>query len=307
MCTLSADQYPEKKAGYDAKPAYGKDDFLKPDFQPEAMRQVVQEGILLAGGAVAILLQVALPGVGAGVNEHSNFAYRVRDRLRTTMTYVYCMGWGSPDEKRAVIDMIWQAHQPVKGRLADGTTYSALDPDLQLWVAATLYGTAIDIYQRIFGRVDDELHDQMYREYSIVASSLQVPPEMWPPTRADFWVYWDDMIANRLDVTDHARSVGRDLLALKHAPLHMRALMPYIRLVTAEWLPDQIREAYGIRRNGRAKHAWYKFNEAVVRAIYPALPTRLRTVPVRFYMADMRKRLAKRGTVVNKEARLDAE
>ncbi|KAH8881399.1 hypothetical protein GQ53DRAFT_888444 [Thozetella sp. PMI_491] len=282
--------------------AYGKEDFLRDDFHPAAMQKIVQEGILLAGGALAILLQVASPGVGAGVNEHSNFAYRVQDRLRTTLTYVYCMGFGTPNEKRAIVEMIHKAHAPVTGTLADGTTYKADDPDLQLWVAATLYATGLDVYQRVFGPVPEAEADQMYREYSIVASSLKVPPEMWPRTRADFWEYWDRMIAT-LEITDHARSVARDLLSLKNAPLKFRVLMPFVRLTTVEWMPERIREGYGLKVS-RRKHAFYKVNEALVRAIYPALPMKLRTYPVKHYLADMRHRLAKMGSVVDKEAKI---
>jgi hypothetical protein len=103
------------------------------DYEPKEIQVIVREAILLAGGAAAILLQVANPGVGQGVNEHSNFAYRPLDRLRTTMTYVYTIACGSASEKAAVIDMVHRAHSTVRGR-----GYSADDPDLQLWVAATV-------------------------------------------------------------------------------------------------------------------------------------------------------------------------
>lgn len=118
---------------------------------PENFRKFVQEAILLAGGATAILLQVAEPSVGKGVDAHSNFAYRPMDRLRTTMTYVYCMAFGSRSEKEAVIHMVHRAHSVVKG-----PDYSADDPELQLWVAATLYAVGIELYQQMFGTMAKE-------------------------------------------------------------------------------------------------------------------------------------------------------
>ena len=45
------------------------EEFLRPDFNPEAMKQVASEAILLAGGAYAVLLQMAYPGVAKGVDE----------------------------------------------------------------------------------------------------------------------------------------------------------------------------------------------------------------------------------------------
>ena len=71
-------------------PVFTKEDLFHQDFQPKLLQRIAQEAILLSAGPLAIMLQVAMPGVGAGVNEHSNFAYRIQDRLRTTMTYGWC-------------------------------------------------------------------------------------------------------------------------------------------------------------------------------------------------------------------------
>ncbi|KAH9886402.1 hypothetical protein F4778DRAFT_758910 [Xylariomycetidae sp. FL2044] len=282
------------------KPVFSKEDFLSPDFVPKHLNLIVQEGIILGGGAAAILLQVAEAGVGAGVNEHSNFAYRVQDRLRTTMTFVYCMSYGTPEEKRAITDMITKVHGQVHGTLNEGRNkgkqYSALDPELQLWVAATLYATGLDIYERVWGKIkDEELHEKIYREYSILACALQVAPEMWPPSRDAFWGYWDKMIAD-IEVTEHAKTVAKDLLYLRRAPRHLRMFMPSVRLCTAEWLPEKIREEYGIKRHPTL----YKIHEVMVKALYRPLPLKVRSYPVRLYMTDMRRRLKAHQKVFEK-------
>lgn len=41
-----------------------------------------------------------MPGVAKGVDEHSNFARRPLKRLATTMTFDYCMTFGTREEKR---------------------------------------------------------------------------------------------------------------------------------------------------------------------------------------------------------------
>jgi uncharacterized protein (DUF2236 family) len=70
-----------------------------------------------------------------------------------------------------------------------------------MWVAATLYAMAIDVYQRVWGPIEDEEeHYKIYFEYSILACALQAPPEMWPPNRAAFWEYWDRKVAD-IEVT----------------------------------------------------------------------------------------------------------
>ncbi|KAF2756476.1 hypothetical protein EJ05DRAFT_539432 [Pseudovirgaria hyperparasitica] len=266
--------------------------FLTPEFNPEGMQKIVQEGILLAGGAVAILLQVASPGVGAGVNRNSNFAYRVEDRLRTTMTFVYCMAYGTPEEKKAIINMVHSVHAEVRG---DG--YSADDQELQMWVAATLYATGTDLHEKIFGKLDEAFLEQTYTDYSVLACSLRVPPTMWPKTRAEFWSYWNDMIG-KLRVTEDAVNVKNDLLYNKHYPLWVRVNMPLLRVITAEWLPPSLREPYGFKRESRGRRLLYDAGVAVIRSTYPFLPEAVRFFPMKYYMKDMRRRLAKGGHVI---------
>jgi uncharacterized protein (DUF2236 family) len=283
-----------------ASTALSKEALLSPDFDPKHMRLIIQEGILIGAGAATILLQVAEPGVGQGVNEYSNFAYRPQDRLRTTMTFVYCMTHGTPAEKRAIIDMVNRIHGSVNGTLDDGRgrgrRFDANDPELQLWVAATLYAVGIETYRRVFGEVgDDALKDEIYREYSILATSLRVPAEMWPPNRAAFREYWDRKVET-LEVTEHARSVARDLLYLPRAPWYMRMFMPTFRIVTAELLPEKLRNAYGI--NYRPRMAQLVL--LLTKAIYRPLPLSWRTWPVRVYMQGMRKRLERAGKVFDK-------
>ncbi|OQE12752.1 hypothetical protein PENFLA_c063G03869 [Penicillium flavigenum] len=253
---------------------------------PQNIRLIVQEAILLAGGAAAILLQIAEPGVGKGVDEHSNFAYRTLDRLRTTMTYIYCMAYGSREEKKSVIEMVERAHAPV-----NGPGYDANDPKLQLWVASTLYAVGTDIYQQIFGQMSEEKEEALYREYAILAVSLRVESGMWPSTRKAFWEYWDHQITN-LEITSSAKNVAKDLLYSKHAPLRVRAVLPLVRLTTTEMLPPRLREAYGLKSTS-VRRAANRVTMSVTRATYPFLPKFVRTYPMRYYLKDMRKRLKK--------------
>jgi uncharacterized protein (DUF2236 family) len=46
---------------------------LKP-IQPKRLADIAAEGVLIAGGARAILLQIANPAIGRGVEQHSDFA-----------------------------------------------------------------------------------------------------------------------------------------------------------------------------------------------------------------------------------------
>ncbi|RAQ73038.1 hypothetical protein COH20_007455 [Aspergillus flavus] len=269
--------------------ANGADEKLLTELEnPQKIQKIVREGILLAGGGAAILLQVAMPGVGKGVDEHSNFSYRPLDRLRTTMTYVYCMAFGTPEEKKIIIEMVHKAHSVVRG-----PDYSADDPHLQVWVAATLYAVGIDLYEQVFGRMDEATAEAIYREYAVLAVSLRVQPEMWPPTREAFWIYWDEQI-NKLQhqITPQAKNVCKDLLFNKQVPFVIRISMPLVRLMTADLLPDRIREEYGLKTS-RSRRGMQKVVRGLTKVVYPATPSFIRTYPMRYYMKDMRKRMKK--------------
>jgi uncharacterized protein (DUF2236 family) len=254
-----------------------------------AMAEIAGEGILLAGGARAILLQVAHPSVGRGVAEHSNFSERVMDRLRATLSYVYCMAFGSGEEKRAIAARIDAVHRQI-----NGPGYDACDPDLQLWVAATLYDTALLLYKRWIGPLDDAAAEMIYRQYRVLGTALQMPDELWPADRSEFYAYWNNMLDNRLEVTDAAREICRDLLYPRRIPLSLRAAMPLNRFVTAALLPARIRDAYGIEWNPWRERQFCRFSH-LVRAVYPRVPAVIRQLPKTWYLWDMRCRLA-RGT-----------
>lgn len=277
---------PEKDAPSDSDVADSK--LLDALEEPEHIRLIVREAILLAGGAVAILLQVAEPGVGKGVDNHSNFDYRPMDRLRTTMTYVYCMAFGSREEKKTVTEMVHHAHASVRG---DG--YSADDPELQLWVAATLYAVGTDVYQRVFGPLSEETAEEIYREYAILAVSLRVRPGMWPPSRKAFWEYWNRKIES-LEVNDNARNVAKDLLYNKKLPLYIRAVIPLVRITTAEMLPPRIREGFRLKST-KGRRRVFRASLGFAKVTYPHLPKVIRTYPVHYYLNDMRRRIRDRA------------
>ena len=248
------------------------------------MRRVAREGALLAGGARAILLQVAHPAVGRGVAEHSDFAYRPLDRLRATLTYVYCVTFGTPDEIKAVAAQVTAAHRSVAG-----PGYRASDPELQLWVAATLYDTALLLYEELFGEMEPTQAEQVYEQYAVLGTALQVPAGLWPADRRSFRSYWDHMI-DTLEVSDEARLVARDLLAAERAPLVLRAAMPFNRFLTAAWLPDRIRTQYGISwDDGRQRR--YDLVRKVGAPAYRLLPVPVREIPKTWYLHGMRRRL----------------
>jgi uncharacterized protein (DUF2236 family) len=239
------------------------------------LADIGDEAILLAGGGRAILLQLANPAVGHAVADHSDFAADPLRRLRNTLTFVYALVYGTEEQKARMTSMVHAAHRPVRS-----AEYDAQDAALQLWVAATLYDTAILLYERFFGPPPDP--EAIYREYAVVGTALGMPAELWPADRAAFREYFGDELT-RLSVDDRVRSVSVILLHPATGPLWMRAAMPLVRLATAGLLPPALRDAY------RLEFAQRRYDRVMRRtaAIYPRLPRRLRTWPRRHYLSAL--------------------
>ena len=180
------------------------------------LADITGEGVLLAGGARAILLQIANPSVGRGVAEHSSFAEDPLQRLRNTLTYVHVVASGTPEEIGRVARAVQGAHSPVRA-----AHYDASDPALQLWVAATLYDTATLLYQQVSAHCTGGMPRPSTGITRLLATVLGMPRELWPEDRAAFRAYWDDSIA-RLAVDQQTLDVARELLHPQRVPRWLR-------------------------------------------------------------------------------------
>jgi uncharacterized protein (DUF2236 family) len=256
-----------------------------PDWRPTVtLPDLLREVGLLLGSGSAVMYQLAVWGVGKGVAEHSTTMQRPVDRLRTTLTYVYVMGLGTDEERRQVAQMVNRAHRPVRGE-----GYSAFDADLQLWVAATLAEVAREVYERIFGPLDQPTLEHLYREGWVYGTALQVKPEMWPPTRAEFDEYWARM-QGEFRSDPQIRRYARALLSTRDATWLVKPLTPLISLVTRGNLSPEAREVLGLSWSEREQRRYDRF-WVVVRTVYPRIPRWARGLPARFAMAEVRWRM----------------
>jgi uncharacterized protein (DUF2236 family) len=244
------------------------------------------EGVLLAGAGRAILLQIANPSIGHAVAEHSNFIERPLDRLRTTMSYVYAVIYGSPEQLAAMRRSVNRAHAPIRRQPdAEFKGYNAFDAESQLWVVATLYDTAVTVYEQIHGQLDDDSADVVYREYAKIGTALQLPAELWPADRPAFREYWNRSLAD-LKADDVAVRVAQDLLYPSSVPVWLRLTMPLARLLTAGLLPGPLRESFRLPwSEGRRRR--YEGIMRLLAVVNPLLPKRVRHWPRDHYLGQI--------------------
>ncbi len=207
-------------------------------------------GIALLAGPANVIMQLARPGVGYGVMESRVESGRVDlhpiKRARTTFTYLAVATRGSDAQKAAFRRAVNRAHAQVYSTPDSPVQYNAFDVDLQLWVGACLYKGAVDIYRIFVGEMDDEEAARHYREGMALATTLQVPPEMWPADRAAF-----DRCRHESRSNLHIVHAVRDYLfpiAAGHVrgvklprPLQ-RASDDFALLITTGFLPQRFRD-----------------------------------------------------------------
>ncbi len=207
-----------------------------------------------------MLLQVAHPLVAAGVVQHSDFRRDLWHRLIRTLGALYLITYGSKEEADRAGQAVQAVHEHVRGETLDrlgrfpaGTRYSASDPELQLWVHATLVESSLAAYQRFVRRLARDEQERYYREMSVVARLFGVPAEVLPRSLSEFREYFSAQIAgDTITVTLPARAVA-DVIVEARLPAPMRVLVPAHRLATAGLLPERLRREYGLRWSAAAR------------------------------------------------------
>lgn len=242
--------------------------------------RIDSEPILLAGGVRALLLQVAHPSIAAGVEDHSAYKRDPWGRLFGTMHIVSKMMFGTPEESRRNIETLEVFHQSIVGTRDDGADYRALDPQLLLWVWATLIDTAVHVYELAVGPLSPTERERYMLESRGLAQGVGVPIEMCPTTWSEFVDYFNGVVATDLQVTKGAEAVAYGVLA-PPLPLGLGhvASLP-LRVVTAGLLPPSLREQYGL---GWSNLDEYRFNAffAAARVLSTLTPATVRRMPMK--------------------------
>ncbi len=230
-------------------------------------------------------MQLAHPLVAAGVADHSDFREYPLRRLRNTLNLTLGLVFGTRGEALRAARRINTIHQAVNGSLAEdagplsrGTPYSATDPELLLWVHATLVYTAVVTYETFVRPLGETEREGYYQETRQIAKLLGIPKDRFAADWTAFQDYLELMIDGGPVVAsacsrDLARSVLRPALPLVPAVLYA----PY-KLVTTGLLPRQLRAAYGLPWGASQRRAFRLLAILVPRIIAKA-PNLLRTVP----------------------------
>ena len=229
------------------------------------------------GGGPAVLLQVAHPLVAAGVSDHSEVGHDLWRRLVQTLRALYLIAFGTKEEADRAAEVVQAVHTRVRGctrtqlgPFPPGTPYSAADPELMLWVHATLVQASLAAYERFVGSLSREDRERYYQEMALVARLFGTPAGVIPRSLSDFREYFvAEINGGTIVVTAPAQEVAAVILAAQ-LPVPLRVFVPAHRLSTAALLPPRLRDQYGLR--------WSVFHELALQLA--ARSMRITAMPV---------------------------
>jgi uncharacterized protein (DUF2236 family) len=230
--------------------------------------KVDREAALLLGGGRALLMQLAHPAVAQGVADHSDYRDHTFRRLNRTLDLSLALVFGTGRQAREAAAQINRRHAGVRG-----AGYSALDPDLLLWVHATLIDSTIATYETFVGHLPRSEWERYYQEAKRAGRLLGIPASAFPKRLSDFDAYMARMLEEELSVGALARDLAKHVLR----PLPVRAFWP-LEAVTAGLLPAHLRRAYRLAW-GRAERSAFALSKRVLPRLIPTLPAALRYVP----------------------------
>lgn len=236
----------------------------------EAWRLNREAMLLLGAGPRALLLQIAHPLVAAGVAEHSDFRDDPWARLAGTLRSYLRIVYGTSESARGEIRRLNELHRGIRGDVLEpqarhrhGSRYSALDPELGLWVHATLVDSTIAAYDAWIEPLPREQRARYYEETLPVGRAFGIPTSVLPPDLDAFESYLEGMLApgGPIEVGDVARELATGILHPPLGPAATAAGWPFDRVAPMldgipsraySWLfwpsigllPPRVREGY---------------------------------------------------------------
>lgn len=210
--------------------------------------RVNREWLINLAGGRALLLELAHPLVAAGVAQHSRFQQHPLRRLWRTFAVMNRIVFGNEAARRLALRAFAECHRNVQGRVpaaegnfSAGVYYHAHDPELKLWVLATLIDSALLGYETFVAPLNARDKQAYYQDGKRVAPLLGIPERLLPATHLEFESYMSSMLASEV------LRVGEPARQIVAAMLQVRALGPMLkafRFFGVGLLPVRLREEY---------------------------------------------------------------
>jgi uncharacterized protein (DUF2236 family) len=219
------------------------------------LRRVHEErAVGLLYGQRALLMQATHPVAFVGVVGSTTGLDAPFKRLARTAQIMETVFFGSCEEADRVTRRVRGMHAHVRGvtdRAAGphpaGSPYAADDPDMMLWVLASLAESALTLHRWFVGPLSRSQRERFWDDYLLVGELFGLDRTHAPATYGEFrdW-YRDRLESGELYVTEDAREIAMRVAFDLPLPTRRRPVLPAINLAVAGTLPPAVRRMYGI-------------------------------------------------------------
>ena len=250
------------------------------------LRRVHRELAVAFSGPRALLMQASHPVAFEGFFAHSGAFEAPYERLRRTAQVMDVIAFGSRSEADRATRRVRAMHKRVRGELAApagrfpaGTPFAADDPELLLWVLATLVDSALVVYDRYVASLSRDERDAYWQDYRVVGGLFGLRDEDMPADIDAFDRYMRRMLdGDDLFVTSAARELAIDIVLRPPVPLARRPVLELVNFMTVGLLPTRLRKQYGLSWDPLRALALRGGAEYAKRVLVPLAPERLRLV-----------------------------
>jgi uncharacterized protein (DUF2236 family) len=234
------------------------------------VRRLHRERLVLFSGVRALLMQACDPLGVVGFQRHSIIFDDPQVRLQRTDERMSRIYFGAAEEAEETGRVVRAMHRRVRGKvparygpIAKGTPYDASDPELGLWVLATLADSALVYYERIFGGLRSLERERYWSEYRQVGELFGLPSDSMPATHRELRDYIDGRLGDgSLWISKERREQAiRIILEPPFSGWQRAAVTPLtetIKLVSTGLLPAAVRRLLGF--------SWDPAREALLRS-----------------------------------------
>lgn len=248
------------------------------------IRRIYREHVMVLAGPRALLMQAAHPVAWAGFYAQTASKDEPYERLHRTAQIVELVTFGPRGEAERATRRVRAMHKKVRGelheaagRFAAGTPYAADDPELLLWILATLVDSGLVVYQRYVRRLSADEREALWQDWRVFGAMFGIPGDRMSASYTDFRRYMRRMLdGDDLHVTDEARATARQIVMRPPVPLAARPLLELANFVTVGLLPPRIRGQYGFSWDPARGLVLLGHTEYARRLLVPLLPGRLR-------------------------------
>jgi len=258
------------------------------------IRRRMLSGFALAPAGANVIMQLSRLPIGHAVAESKapsgSLSKHPVKRTRTTLGYIVIALFGSEHEREVLRAEVNAQHRLVRSGEGDPVAYDAFNPELQLWVAACMFQGSLDAITFLRGSPDDEERALLLARCARFATTLQVPPAMWPGDRVAFERYWKSEV-EKIGVDDVTREFLLGIASLSFLPRPLaRTLGPLHRFLTIGFLPEPFRQELGLEWTPRQQAKFERCTRAAG-ALNRRLPRSVREFPWNVVEFDTRRRI----------------